>query len=205
MFLPCLFKWCCHSIHKRQSKCDSLIPVLGLTFIGMHTDWLFFSSFTLRFIIGNPYTWMKFSLKTNKTPSLFPQLKCWQMIKHDSDACMTYCLPFVMTNITSMQRSMKDDRLGYLNLHSLSQLHCSLAPQDAFSECTWCCKPSHPCWPTWLMVQFCHFNKRALACKRSPGVLKCHLSDFIDVMFAWVNHAIVKHISEIMWTCLCAQ
>lgn len=135
--------------------------------------------------------------KNKKTPARFPRLKSWQMIKHDSDACMSYRLPSVMTNITSMQRSMKDDRLGYLNLHSISKLHCSLPPQDVFSEFTWwnaaCGLAPQPCWPTWLTVHLCHFNKRALAFKRSPGVLKCHLSDFIDAVFA-LTHAIVKHL-----------
>ena len=71
--------------------------------------------------------------KNKKTPSLLPQLTTRQVIKHDSDACMSFCLPSVMTNITSMQRSMKDDRLGYLNLHSISKLHCSLPLLNMFS------------------------------------------------------------------------
>ncbi len=164
-----------------------------------NTNWLFFSSFTLWFMVANLYKWMEaFSLKTKTHLRIYLN---WLMIKHDSDACRSYRLPYVMTNITSMPRSMKDDRLGYLNLHRISKLHCSFPPLKMFSlnlPSWWMLHAvsTHsplPCWPDWLTVQLCRFNKRALACKRSPGVLKCHLSDFIDVEFA-LTHAIVKHL-----------
>lgn len=39
---------------------------------------------------------------------------------------------------------MKDDRLGYLNLHSISKLHCSLPPLKMFfTEFTFLMKAAH--------------------------------------------------------------
>lgn len=139
--------------------------------------------------------------KNKKTLLHLLQLRNCQMIKHDSNACMSYCLLSFTTNIRSMQRSMKVDRLGYLNLCSISELHCSLPSLEMFSlnlPSWWMLRAVSPhrrppCWPAWLMVQWCHFNKCVLACKRSPVDLNWHLSDFIDVMFA-LTHSIVKHL-----------
>lgn len=144
----------------RQSRYDSLMCA------GNENHW-FAQKFAvpLQFhtvIQCSKSVWMNGAVlfKTKKTPSHLPQLTTWQMIKHDRDACMSYCLPSVMTNITSMQRSMKDDRLGYLNLHRISKVHCSLPPLKMFSlnlPSWWMLHvvsphSPHPCWPVWLMA-----------------------------------------------------
>lgn len=72
----------------------------------------------------------------------------WLMIKHDSDICMSYCLPYVTTDLTSMQWSTKDDRLGYLNLQHIKTTLLITSFQDVFSEFTFlmnaaCCLSAH--------------------------------------------------------------
>lgn len=113
------------------------------------------------------------------------------MIKHDSGACLSYCLSCVMTNITSSQRSMKYDRLGYLN-HCISKWPCLLPPHKMFSLNS----------PYWGILHEVSPHRRALcwsARQLTCIILMCALTSKMSSVF------FNCHLSVLSFCCVCCN